>query len=235
MKNLKNKFNIFLSFIFILFAQNIYAVESKDPIKLTLHDWTGQLITTNIMAEVLKEAGYNVELVPADYIAQFAGLQTGDLHVAMEMWETTGRDAIDEYTADGRVVNVGTTGMDAIEEWWYPSYMKEKCPGLPNWEALNDCAEASSTPETSPKGRYLGGPVTWGGYDDERVEALGLDWEVIHAGTDGALFGELESAYQRKAPIMLWVYAPHWAPSKYDGEFVEFPPYTTECLSLIHI
>ena len=207
----------------------ITRVESKDPIKLTLHDWTGQLITTNIMAEVLKEAGYNVELVPADYIAQFAGLQTGDLHVAMEMWETTGRDAIDEYTADGRVVNVGTTGMDAIEEWWYPSYMKEKCPGLPNWEALNDCAEAFSTPETSPKGRYLGGPVTWGGYDDERVEALGLDWEVIHAGTDGALFGELESAYQRKAPIMLWVYAPHWAPSKYDGEFVEFPPYTTEC------
>ena len=87
MKILKNKFNILLSFIFILFAQNIYAVESKDPIKLTLHDWTGQLITTNIMAEVLKEAGYNVELVPADYIAQFAGLQTGDLHVAMEMWE----------------------------------------------------------------------------------------------------------------------------------------------------
>ena len=34
--------------------------------------------------------------------------------------------------------------MDAIEEWWYPTYMKEKCPGLPNWEALNDCAEAFS-------------------------------------------------------------------------------------------
>ena len=40
--------------------------ESNDPIKLTLHDWTGQLITTNIMAEVLKKAGYNVELVQAD-------------------------------------------------------------------------------------------------------------------------------------------------------------------------
>ena len=89
---------VLISLIFILFAQNVYAVESKDPIKLTLHDWTGQLITTNIMAEVLKEAGYNVELVPADYIAQFAGLQTGDLHVAMEMWETTGRDAIDELS-----------------------------------------------------------------------------------------------------------------------------------------
>ena len=70
-----------------------------------MHDWTGQLIRTNIWLRVLK-VGYNVELVPADYIAQFAGLQTGDLHVAMEMWETTGHDAIDEYTADGRVVNV---------------------------------------------------------------------------------------------------------------------------------
>lgn len=51
------------------------AQESTDPIKLTLHDWTGQLITTNLMGEVLKKAGYNVEYVQADYLAQFAGLK----------------------------------------------------------------------------------------------------------------------------------------------------------------
>ncbi len=206
-----------------------FSAESSDPIKLTLHDWTGQLVTTNIMAEVLKSAGYNIELVQADYIAQFAGLKTGDLHVAMEMWETTGRDAMDEATATGKVENIGETGMQGIEEWWYPSYMKERCPGLPNWEALNDCAEEFATPETAPKGRYVGAPVTWGGFDDERVEALELDYEVIHAGTDAALFAELESAYQRKAPILLWVYAPHWAPSKYEGEWVQFPKYSAEC------
>ena len=208
-------------------------VESKDPIKLTLHDWTGQLITTQIMGEVLKKAGYNIEYVQADYIAQFAGLKTGDLHVAMEMWETTGRQAMDEATATGKVENLGETGMLAIEEWWYPAYMKEKCPGLPNWEALKDakCAEAFSTPETAPKGRYLGGPVTWAGFDDERAAALELPFEVVHAGTDAALFAELESAYQRQAPIMLWVYTPHWAPIKYKGEWVEFPKYTAECYS----
>jgi len=204
-------------------------VESRDPIKLTLHDWTGQLITTNIMGEVLKNAGYNIQYVQADYIAQFAGLKSGDLHVAMEMWETTGRDAMDEATATGKVENLGETGMQAIEEWWYPAYMKELCPGLPNWEALNDCAEAFSIPETAPRGRYLGGPVTWGGFDDERAEALELDYEVVHAGTDAALFAELESAYQRKAPVLLWVYAPHWAPVKFEGEWVEFPKYTAEC------
>lgn len=213
----------------VLAAGPVLAAESSDPIKLTLHDWSGQLITTTLMGEVLKEAGYNIEYVQADYIAQFAGLKTGDLHVAMEIWETTGREAMDEATATGNVVNLGPTGMDAIEEWWYPSYMKEVCPGLPDWKALNDCAEQFSTPETAPLGRYLGGPVTWGGFDDERVEALEMDFEVVHAGTDAALFAELESAYQRKAPIVLWVYAPHWAPSKFDGEFVEFPPYSAEC------
>lgn len=206
-------------------------VESKDPIKLTLHDWTGQLITTQLMGEVLKKAGYNIDYVQADYLAQFAGLKTGDLDVAMEIWATTGQEALDEAVATGKVENLGETGMLAVEEWWYPDYMKELCPGLPNWEALKEeaCAKAFSTPETAPKGRYLGGPVTWGGFDDERVEALDLPFEVIHAGTDAALFAELESAYQRKAPIMLWVYSPHWAPAKYKGEWVDFPPYDAAC------
>jgi len=204
-------------------------VESKDPIKLTLHDWTGQLITTNLMGSILESMGYNIEYVQADYIAQFAGLESGDLHVAMEMWETTGKDAMEASLATGNTVDLGETGMNAIEEWWYPLYMKEKCPGLPDWTALNDCAEAFSTPETSPKGRYLGGPVTWGGYDDERAEALGLDYEVVHAGTDPALFAEIQSAYERKAPILAWVYTPHWATAKFEGEWVEFPKYADEC------
>ncbi|WP_395543119.1 ABC transporter substrate-binding protein [Neotabrizicola sp. sgz301269] len=204
-------------------------VESTDPIKLTLHDWTGQLITTNIMAAVLEEAGYNVELVQADYLAQFAGLETGDLDVAMEIWATTGQEALDAAVATGNVVNLGETGMLAKEEWWYPLYMKEKCPGLPDWKALNDCAAAFATPDTAPKGRYLGGPVTWGGFDEERIAALGLNFEVIHAGTDAAMFAELESAYQRKDPILLWIYAPHWAPQKYQGEWVAFPTYEPAC------
>ena len=30
---------------------------------------------------------------------------------------------------------------------------------------------------------------------------------------------------------MLWIYAPHWAPAKYKGEWVAFPEYTKECYS----
>ena len=205
--------------------------ESNDPIKITIHDWTGQLVTSHLMGDVLESMGYNVEYVTADYIAQFAGLESGDLHVAMEIWETTGKEALLKSLSTGNTEDLGETGLFAKEEWWYPAYMKEKCPGLPDWKALNKCAKLFSTPETAPKGRYLGGPVTWGGFDEERVKALGLNYEVVHAGTDAALVAELESAYQRKAPILLWIYTPHWVPIKYKGEWVEFPEYTDQCYS----
>ncbi len=207
------------------------AADSTEPMKLVQNDWTGQLLSTRLIGEALKRKGYKVEYVPADAMAQFQGLESGDLHVQMEVWATTQKDVFDAALKTGKVENLGESGMNAREEWWYPEYMKEKCPGLPKWEALKspECVKAFSTPDTEPKGRYLGGPVTWGGFDDERVKALGLPFEVIHAGTDAALFAELESAYKRKAPILLWVYAPHWAPAVYKGEWVEFPIYTPPC------
>jgi glycine betaine/proline transport system substrate-binding protein len=208
------------------------APESEDPIKIALFDWTSVNINANILGGILKRLGYNVELVPADYISSLTtGLTTGDITVALEYWDTTAGEGMAASDATGQTERLGTLGPKAKEEWWYPIYMKEKCPGLPNWEALKDpkCAEAFATPDTAPNGRYLGGPVTWEGFDDERVVSLGLPFTVIHAGTDAAMFAELAAAIDRKDAIMMWIYSPHWAPAKYEGEWVEFPEHTPEC------
>jgi glycine betaine/proline transport system substrate-binding protein len=181
---------------------------------------------------VLEKLGYTVEYPTGDYLSSLTtSLTNGDVTIGVEYWDTTAGEAMKASEATGQTERLGPLGPKAKEEWWYPLYMKEKCPGLPNWEALKDpkCAEAFATAETAPKGRYVGGPVTWEGFDDERVVSLGLPFTVIHAGTDAAMFAELDSAYQRKAPVMLWVYSPHWAPAKYEGEWVEFPAHTPEC------
>src|SRR5688572_4700291 len=185
--------------------------ESTDPIKIALFDWTSVNLNAKILGGILEKLGYSVEYPTADYLSSLTtGLTTGDLTVGVEFWDTTAGEAMKASDATGQTEKLGNLGPKAKEEWWYPIYMKEKCPGLPNWEALKDpkCAEAFSTAETAPKGRYLGGPETWGGFDDERVEALGLPFTVIHA-SDQTMFAELESAYQRKAPIMMWIYSPH--------------------------
>ncbi len=216
----------------ILSPNSANAVESSDPIKIVLFDWTSAVLNAKILGGVLEKLGYTVEYPTGDYLSSLTtSLTNGDATIGIEYWDTTAGEAMKASEATGQTERLGTLGPKAKEEWWYPLYMKEKCPGLPNWEALKDpkCAEAFSTAETTPKGRYVGGPVTWEGFDDERVEALGLPFTVIHAGTDAAMFAELDSAYQRNAPVMLWIYSPHWAPAKYKGEWVQFPDYTPEC------
>lgn len=203
--------------------------ESDETIKLMMADWSSMLIHTEILNIILSTYGYDVEKVIADDSARYPGFESGDLTIALETWQTTQDAAFKASVATGKVLDMGELGPQAKEDWWYPSYMEEQCPGLPDWQALKDCAEAFAAPETAPKGRYLSGPVSWGGFDEERVEALGLPFEVVHAGTDAAMFAELKAAYERKAPIMLWVYKPHWAPSVYDGSFVNFPAYTQAC------
>ena len=203
--------------------------ESDQPIKFMTADWTSIQLNTEIMNLILSTYGYDVETVVADDSARYPGFEAGDIHVAMETWQTTQEAALEASIATGKVVDLGETGLAAKEDWWYPLYMKERCPGLPDWEALKGCAEAFSTADTAPEGRYLGGPVSWGGFDEERVEALDLPFEVVHAGTDAGLFAELRSAYEREAPILLWIYEPHWAPSVFDGEFVAFPAYEPAC------
>ena len=68
------------------------------------------------MGEVLKKGGYNVEYVQADYLAQFAGLESGDLHVAMEIWETTGREAMDAATLTRNLQPLVAAGWVVVGE-----------------------------------------------------------------------------------------------------------------------
>jgi glycine betaine/proline transport system substrate-binding protein len=205
--------------------------ESDDPIIFATFNWSSAVILSEIAGIILQKAGYTVEYIPMDDSARYPAFEAGDATFAMETWATTQKLLLEASIATGKVVDLGETGMQAKEEWWYPIYMKEACPGLPNWEALKDpaCGEAFSAPETAPRGRYLSGPVDWGGGDVERVAALGLPFEVVNAGTDASMFAELQAAYERQAPIMLWVYAPHWAPAKFEGEWVDFPDYEDAC------
>jgi glycine betaine/proline transport system substrate-binding protein len=94
---------------------------------------------------------------------------------------------------------------------------------------LNDCAAKLATPETAPKGRYLAGPTDWEKPDRERVEALGLDIEVVNASDAATLWAELEAAFRRKEPIILFNWTPNWVEAEYQGRFIDFPDHHAAC------
>jgi len=197
--------------------------ESSDPIQVIDNNWSSQKVLARVALQVLVDMGYNAELVTLDTQSQFAAMGTGDAHIQMEVWEGSMNASFMKEVEAGRMVDGGSHQATTREEWWYPNYVEEICPGLPSWEALNDCAEALSTPETSPNARYLAGPAEWHPEDVERVEALGLDVTIVNAGSADALFGELKSAASRKEPIILFNWAPNWVGAAFPGKFVEFP------------
>ena len=129
----------------------------------------------------------------------------------------------------GGIVDVGDHDAVTREDWWYPMWTKEACPGLPSWEALNDCAEVFATAETGDKGRYLDGPVDWLKHGKERVEALDMNFTVINAGSAAALWADIGAAEAEKKPIVVFNWTPNFAEAVWPGEFVEFPEWDDGC------
>ncbi|WP_419912447.1 ABC transporter substrate-binding protein [Hoeflea sp.] len=205
------------------------ASHAQESIRFAVNDWAGQHISTRIMGEALSRKGFRVSYVDTQYEEDLHLIGTGKIDVAMEIWSTTLKQPFEKAVADGTVVNLGETGMTAIENWWYPAYMEDQCPGLPDWTALKTCAEAFATDATKPKGFYLGGPADWGGFDEERIEALELPFEMRHARDVEELTTTLQKAYEDKAPVMLWVYSPNFTEALYEGSWVAFPAYEDAC------
>ncbi len=103
--------------------------ESSDPIKVIKNDWTGQLFSTEVMGELLKEMGYNIEYVSAGALPQHPGIAQGNIHINTEVWTNNVGDLYPDFVAKGEIVVVGDLGLDPKEGWVYPPYMEEKCPG----------------------------------------------------------------------------------------------------------
>lgn len=197
--------------------------ESTDPIMVIDNNWSSQKVLARVAQQLLMRMGYNTELVTLDTQSQFAAMGTGDAHIQMEVWEGSMNASFMKEVDAGRMADGGSHTATTREEWWYPDYVEEICPGLPDYKAINACAEKLSTPETAPNARYLSGPAEWHPEDVERVEALGLNVTIVNAGSADALFGELKSAAKRKEPIILFNWAPNWVGAAYPGKFVEFP------------
>jgi len=204
---------------------------SGETIKLAVNEWTGQHLTTHVAGAILERAGYKVELVTAGYGPQFIAMGEGDLHATLEIWTSNAPGQFTEAEAAGKVVDIGDLGLAAREGVLYPVHMKELCPGLPDWEALNACADKFASVETLPNGRLLDYPADWGSPGKDRFEAMGMSFTAVPAGSEGALITELEASIAKKSPLLMTFWQPHWALSEYETEWVALPAGTDECYS----
>lgn len=211
------------------YAADMGAVD--DPIRLAVNEWTGQHVSTHVVGEMLKAAGYKVEYTTAGYMNMYQAMSDGELHAALEIWSSNVSDDYAKHVEAGGVVEVGDLGLDAKEGIAYPAHVADLCPGLPAWEALKDCGQTFATAETLPAGRLVDYPADWGTPGADRMTGFDLPFKAIPAGSEGALIAELRASTEKGSPLLITFWQPHWAMSAYDVQFVELPVGNDECFS----
>ncbi len=227
--------NIFAFGLTILISQacgSVYAAEmgAKDePIKLAVNEWTGQHISTHIAGNILEKIGYQVEYVTAGYYPQMQALEDNTVSATLEIWSSNIGEHYDKALVSGNVEELGDLGLVPVETRMYNNAAAEKCPSLPDWKALNDCAEVFSNAETFPKGRLVDYPADWGTSNVDRIAGLGLEYTSVPAGSEGALIAEMQGAEARNEPLLVMFWSPHWVHAVVDLKPVSLPPYEDGC------
>jgi glycine betaine/proline transport system substrate-binding protein len=196
---------------------------TDEPITLALHEWTGQHITTFIAGGVLEKMGYKVEYVTASYLGAGAAIADGDIAASLEVWDNNLGEFYPKLLGEGKLEDIGETGIDGMEGWMYPSHMTENCPGLPAWNAFKSCAKEFATAETYPKGRFLEYPADWGDRSAKMIKAENLDYTAIPAGSEGAMVAEIKASLETKAPLIIAFWKPHWILLNIDVGWVDIP------------
>jgi len=226
--NKKGTLLLFIVFNLLIFNSSQAKEPNIDkPIKIILNDWTSQIVLSHITAGIFKKMGYTITFTQKSSGTQWGALQRGLGHVQMEVWQGTMEKMYNRMINTGGIIDAGSHDAKTREEWWFPDYVLDVCPGLPDWRALNDCSHLFKTKETAPRGRYLGGP--WEKPDGAKIRALGLYFKVVTAKNGDALWEELDKAINNKKPIILFNWTPNWVEAKYKGQFVEFPSYHPDC------
>ncbi len=205
------------------------AEDSSDPIVIPIHNWSSQIVMSHVIGKIFESEGDHVEYVTTDSQAVYESIRLGDVAFEPEVWEGAFGASFRAAVEKGGIEDVATHAAVTREDWWYPMWTKEACPGLPDWKALNDCAANFATPETGDKGRFLGGPVDWLKHDAEKVDALGMNFQVVNAGSAAAIWAELASAEKDKRPIVVFNWTPNFAEAVWPGEFVNFPEWVAGC------
>jgi glycine betaine/proline transport system substrate-binding protein len=205
---------------------------AKPTIKFAHNNWLSAELNDAVAQILLQEKmGYPVELVPQGTSEQFDAIAGGQLHVSLEVWPSGHPDQIaQDIDQSGRIERLGPLGPVAQVGWMIPTYLLTDHPELARWQGLEapDVVSLFATSDTAPRGRFVGGDPTWVQWDQKLLDNLGLDYSVEFAGSEDGEIAMLKDAYARRAPILFYLWKPHWVFAEYDLTMVELPAYDAQ-------
>lgn len=177
--------------------------------------WDEGIASTFLWKELLEQRGYEVEATQYEAGALYTGQANGQIDIQTDSWlPTTHATYWDKY--QDKLEDMGSWYGETSLELSVPSYVK----GVDSLADLKGKAGQF-------KGRIIGiepSAGEMGILKDKVLKEYGLEGEykVVDGSTPGML-AELKRAYEKKEPVVVTLWSPHWAYNTYDLKKLKDP------------
>lgn len=198
----------------MIMANTSETTASKGTITLAYAEQDDQVVTTSVVAQILEEQGYNVNMTSLDIPVTWEAVANGQADAMLGAWLPMTHGANYEEFED-QLDNLGPS-LDKQAQMGYvvPTYMD-----VDSIEDLTDEADKTIVATEPGAGVTIAGVETADSYPNL------ADWEVTISSA-GAMTTQLERALNQEEEIVITGWTPHWMFSRFDLKFLEDPQAT---------
>ncbi|WP_330729921.1 glycine betaine ABC transporter substrate-binding protein [Borrelia turicatae] len=211
--------SVFISFILILFScdkndnSKDNGFKSVRSVKIAYVNWIGETVATNIMKVVFEKIGYNVEILPVTTSIMYQYLASGQVDGMVSAWVPTADKFYYEKFKD-KFVDLGANYEGTLQGFVVPSYV-----------TISSISELKGR-GAEFKNKMIG--IDAGAGTQLSVEGTlkryGLDKEYeLISSSESVMLASLESAIKKHEWILVPLWKPHWAFTKYNIKFLDDP------------
>ncbi|GGV74894.1 MULTISPECIES: ABC transporter substrate-binding protein [Streptomyces] len=205
------------------------AVKGARTVTLSVQSWVGAQANVAVAQYLLEhELGYRVDTVQVDEVPAWDALSQGRVDAILEDWGHPDQEK--RYVDDKKtIVRGGDLGVTGHIGWFVPTYLAKQHPDITDWRNLNSYASLFRTAESGGKGQLMDGSPSYVTNDKALVKNLGLNYQVVFAGSEAAQIAQIKQFAKEKKPFLTYWYAPQWLFEKVPMTEVKLPPYTEGC------
>ncbi len=182
-----------------------------ETVTLAYVNWDSEVASTQVIAEVLRQEGFNVEQVPLDNAIMWSSVASGESDAMVSAWlPITHGEQIEQY--GDQIVHAGVSLEGARTGLVVPTYMDQ----------VNSIEDLSSEAGQTITGIEPGAGIM-ASTEKALQEYPNLGSWNLASSSSGAMATSLGQAYNNQEEIVVTGWNPHWKFAKYDLKYLEDP------------
>ncbi|MBB3952338.1 glycine betaine ABC transporter substrate-binding protein [Aureimonas jatrophae] len=188
------------------------ALAQDKAVKLAYVEWSDAVVATNLLAETLKTKGYDVTLTPLPAAAMWQAVATGEADAMVAAWLPATHAAYYEKLKD-QVDLVGPNVEGAKIGWAVPTYV--------DMSSVEDLKTKGGEVENKVIGIDPGAGLMQA--SEKAIKDYDLSGVTLVEGSDATMTAALKDAIDRKEPIVVTTWTPHWMFGRYELKYLADP------------